>query len=78
MNKSPRQVQRILTQLEKAGHITRIERFLGYKAQTSNAYALDGWSKARRPGTGISKGGRAEQNSAPEGGGRNRCLTIPT
>jgi len=45
MNKSPRQIQRILTQLEKAGHIKRIERFLGHKAQTSNAYSLDGLVK---------------------------------
>jgi hypothetical protein len=45
MDKSPRQIQRILTQLEKAGHIKRIKRFLGYKAQTSNAYSLDGLVK---------------------------------
>ncbi len=42
MRKSPRTVQRVLTQLEKAGHIKRIARFRGHKAQTSNAYALDG------------------------------------
>jgi len=45
MNKTPRHVQRILTQLEKAGHIKRIERFLGHKAQTSNAYSFDGLVK---------------------------------
>jgi len=42
MHKSPRQVQRYLTQLEDAGFIQRIERFLGHKAQTSNAYSLRG------------------------------------
>lgn len=45
MNKTPRHIQRILTQLEKAGHIKRIERFLGHKAQTSNAYSFDGLVK---------------------------------
>jgi len=45
MNKSPRQIQRVLTTLEKPGHIKRIERFLGHKAQTSNAYSLDGLVK---------------------------------
>jgi DNA-binding transcriptional regulator YhcF (GntR family) len=45
MDVSPRQVQRILTQLEKAGHIKRIKRYLGHKAQTSNGYSLDGLVK---------------------------------
>lgn len=39
---SPRQVQRVLTQLEKAGMLKRKKRYLGHKGQTSNAYALDG------------------------------------
>ena len=42
MGKSPRQVQRYLTQLEEAGFISRIERFNGRKAQVSNGYALAG------------------------------------
>lgn len=42
MGVSARQVQRYLTELEKAGLIKRIERFKGHKAQTSNGYALDG------------------------------------
>lgn len=42
MGKSPRQVQRYLTQLEKNGFITRIERFNGRKAQVSNGYDLGG------------------------------------
>src|ERR1700722_9969487 len=33
MNKSPRQVQRYLTELEKAGMIRRISRYSGKKAQ---------------------------------------------
>jgi Helix-turn-helix domain len=45
MDMSPRQIQRILTQLEKSGHIKRIKRYLGHKAQTSNAYSLDGLVK---------------------------------
>lgn len=45
MSKTPRHIQRILTQLETAGHIKRIERFLGHKAQTSNAYSFDGLVK---------------------------------
>lgn len=45
MNKTPRHIQRVLTQLEEAGHIKRIERFLGHKAQTSNAYSFDGLVK---------------------------------
>jgi|SRR5690348_2768977 len=45
MNKSPRQVQRYLTQLEKAGLIKRIARFSGKKAQINNAYSFDGLIK---------------------------------
>jgi predicted transcriptional regulator len=45
MNKSTRHIQRILTQLENVGYIKRIERFLGHKAQTSNAYSFDGLVK---------------------------------
>ena len=41
MNKSPRQVQRYLTQLEKAGMIKRIARYSGKKAQINNAYSFD-------------------------------------
>ena len=42
MGKSPRQIQRYLTELEEASSIRRNYRFPGQKAQTSNAYALDG------------------------------------
>jgi hypothetical protein len=42
MKKSPRQIQRYIAQLEKAGYIKRIERFTGRKAQTSNGYSFDG------------------------------------
>jgi DNA-binding MarR family transcriptional regulator len=42
MRKSPRSVQRAISQLEKAGHVKRIERFYGRKQQTANGYALDG------------------------------------
>ena len=45
MNKSPRQVQRYITQLEKAGHIRRIKRFSGKKAQINNGYSFDGLIK---------------------------------
>ena len=37
----PRQVQRYITKLEKAGFVKRIERFSGRK-QTSNGYSLAG------------------------------------
>lgn len=40
MGLSPRQVQRYLTNLEKAGLIRRIARFSGQKAQIANAYDL--------------------------------------
>lgn len=42
MGKSPRQVQRYLTELEKAKLVRRIERFTGQKSQTSNEYELAG------------------------------------
>ena len=42
MQKSPRQIQRILTQLEQSGFIVRCERFNGLKSQTSNEYDLTG------------------------------------
>jgi predicted transcriptional regulator len=42
MGKSPRQIQRYLTELEKAGLIARIKRYTGRKAQTSNEYSLSG------------------------------------
>jgi DNA-binding MarR family transcriptional regulator len=45
MNKSPRQVQRYLTQLEKAGMIERIARYSGTKTQINNAYSLKGLIK---------------------------------
>jgi hypothetical protein len=45
MNKSPRQVQRYLTQLERTGLIKRIARFSGKKAQINNAYSFDGLIK---------------------------------
>jgi hypothetical protein len=45
LGKSPRQIQRYLTQLEAKGFIRRVERFTGKKAQTSNAYSLNGLVK---------------------------------
>ena len=45
MRKTPRSIQRVITQLEKAGHLKRIERFYGQKQQTANGYALDGLVK---------------------------------
>jgi DNA-binding Lrp family transcriptional regulator len=42
MGKSPRQVQRYITELEKAGLIKRIERFSGRKSQINNGYSFDG------------------------------------
>jgi hypothetical protein len=45
MRKNPRTVQRILTQLEKAGFIKRIERFDGPKRQTSNYFQPAGLVK---------------------------------
>jgi predicted transcriptional regulator len=45
MNKSPRQVQRYLTELEHAGMIRRIARYSGKNAQINNAYSFDGLIK---------------------------------
>lgn len=45
MRKTPRSIQRIITQLEQAGHIARIERFYGKKHQTANAYSPAGLVK---------------------------------
>jgi predicted transcriptional regulator len=45
MNKSPRQVQRYITQLEQKGLISRIKRYSGRKAQISNGYSFDGLIK---------------------------------
>jgi hypothetical protein len=45
MGKSPRQVQRYITELETAGLIKRIERFSGRKAQINNGYSFDGLIK---------------------------------
>jgi DNA-binding MarR family transcriptional regulator len=42
MRKSPRMVQRYLSELEKKGLVSRIKRFKGKKRQTSNAYSLAG------------------------------------
>ncbi len=42
MGKSPRQVQRYITQLEKKGMVKRVNRYFGRKRQTSNFYSLDG------------------------------------
>jgi len=45
MRKSPRQIQRYITQLEKAGLVARIERFSGKKAQINNGYSFAGLIK---------------------------------
>lgn len=45
MGRSPRQIQRYITQLEEKGLIKRIERFSGRKAQINNAYSFDGLIK---------------------------------
>ncbi len=45
LRKSPRSIQRVITQLEKGGHLKRIERFYGRKHQTANAYDLSGLVK---------------------------------
>jgi DNA-binding Lrp family transcriptional regulator len=42
MGKSPRQVQRYITELEEAGLIKRIERFSGKKSQINNGYSFAG------------------------------------
>ena len=45
MNKSPRQIQRYITQLERTGFVIRQERFRGYGVQTANGYSLNGLVK---------------------------------
>lgn len=45
LGKSPRQVQRYLTQLEDKGLIKRVARYRGKQRQTSNAFSLDGLVK---------------------------------
>jgi hypothetical protein len=45
MGKSPRQIQRYITELEKAGFIQRVERFSGKKSQLNNEYRFDGLIK---------------------------------
>jgi DNA-binding transcriptional ArsR family regulator len=45
MGKSPRMVQRYITELEEAGYVKRIKRFAGPKNQQANAYALNGLVK---------------------------------
>jgi hypothetical protein len=45
IRKSARTVQRVITQLENAGHLKRIERFYGRKHQTAKGYELDGLVK---------------------------------
>lgn len=45
MGKSPRQVQRYITELEEAGLITRVERFNGKKSQVNNGYLFNGLIK---------------------------------
>jgi hypothetical protein len=45
MGRTPRQVQRYITQLEKAGFVKRIARYRGYGVQTANGYSLDGLVK---------------------------------
>jgi DNA-binding MarR family transcriptional regulator len=42
IGKSPRQVQRYITQIEKKGFVKRVERYFGKKRQTSNYYSLEG------------------------------------
>ena len=45
MGKSPRQVQRYITELEEAGLIKRVERFNGKKSQVNNGYLFTGLIK---------------------------------
>jgi hypothetical protein len=45
MGKSPRQVQRYITELEEADLIKRVERFNGKKSQVNNGYLFDGLIK---------------------------------
>ena len=42
MGKSPRQIQRYITELEEAGLIKRVERFNGKKSQVNNGYLFTG------------------------------------
>jgi DNA-binding MarR family transcriptional regulator len=42
MGKSPRQIQRYITELEDAGLIERLERFNGKKSQVNNGYRFTG------------------------------------
>jgi hypothetical protein len=42
MGKSPRQIQRYISDLEKRGLVKRVKRYSGRKAQTSNGYSLNG------------------------------------
>jgi len=48
MKRTPRQIQRYLTQLEKLGLIKRIPRYSGKKTQINNAYSFDGLIKKLR------------------------------
>jgi hypothetical protein len=45
MGKSPRQVQRYITELEETGFIKRVERFNGRKSQVNNGYLFTGLIK---------------------------------
>ncbi|KQY99993.1 hypothetical protein ASD45_03645 [Pseudolabrys sp. Root1462] len=45
IGKSPRQVQRYITELETAGYVKRIERFSGRKSQINNGYSFAGLIK---------------------------------
>jgi len=45
MGKSPRQVQRYITELEDAGFIKRVKRFNGKKSQVNNGYLFAGLIK---------------------------------
>lgn len=42
MGKSPRMLQRYITELEKSGYVKRIERFAGPKNQQANGYDMRG------------------------------------
>ena len=41
----PSSIERVITQLEKAGHLKRVERYYGRKHQTANAFDLSGLAK---------------------------------
>ena len=67
MGKSPRQIQRYLTELEDAGFVRRIPRYKGHKAQTSNAYGLDGLVlKLSAIEASVRQGDRTEASPAKE------------